>query len=605
MKKILLLLLFLLVILQAFEPRVELKADKRKIAPNEEVLLVCTILVDKKDKDKIKLIPRKEISGFPILKKGNVKTSIETIADGKKEIEVISKKLFYTIAPDKEARVGPVTFFLADKEYKSNKVHIYIKKNTKKKVKKEEKKPQKKEQKSKNKEKQQKTKTLKKPQEDSIKKEAKTKENQKKEEKTKEKVVEKTPKVAQKEHNKATTIKEETKPKVTPKEHKKASIKDAISISMSLNKKEVVVHEPLILTVKIVTKPIELSMHKIEYKEPSLKNFIVEKKVSSEKVKDGKTITLFHYVLIPKKSGKIIIEPARIYLDMDIAPQIPASFGFFSAATQVNVISSKPLELKVLKAPKGVDIIGYASFSTQVNKTVVNPNEQVVYSVTLKGEGNFDDLELPTFNIPYVTVFKDEPEIKKELINNKFLTIYKQKYVFIPQKSFTIPVITLKVYSPRFKKISSIVTKPIDITVQNSSNSVAMPIASNINNNTTKIQEKELNLVLDTKYYKKKLQEANSKIPLLEAFIAGLFLGVLALMALPKILNYLKYKNNNAPLFGSYQEALHILYPHTTKSKEYEEMVAMLYEVINGNSDIKIDNKKLNELVKRVKKESI
>ena len=49
----------------------------------------------------------------------------------------------------------------------------------------------------------------------------------------------------------------------------------------------------------------------------------------------------------------------------------------------------------------------------------------------------------------------------------------------------------------------------------------------------------------------------------------------------------------------SYDESLKVLYAHIGEDKEIEEMVRKLYAVKNGDKSVKIDNKKLKEMVKR------
>jgi len=521
--------MLLLEMLWSFSPVVSLEADKTNIYPGEKVVITLSVIAKKEDEKKIKFVHQEKLSGLKIIKRGG-EDSYDTIADGNKQIDVVEKKIFYTIKPSKKVTIKPLNLFVGDREYKTNSVTINIIKDT-----------------------------------------------------TPPKKVEK-------------------KPKPLPKPSMK-DIKKAIKITLSSNKKEVAQFEPLIITVK-ATEPLDAPISNVEYKDPSFKDFQLIKKVEKTQNSKKSLIRVIRYILLPKKSGLFSIEPAQLSFTLNMAPAMVASFGFFNSSMQVESVRSNPLKIKVNKVPTNVDIIGNYKIETKINKKIVHQNEQVVYNIIIKGEGNLDELELPKLSIDNVTIYQEEPLIKKELVGDKFLTIYKQKYVFIAKNSFTIPSIRIKAYSPRFKRIYMLSTKPIDILV-NSTAPTLLQKTTLKSTPSSKESKEELEAVVDTAYYKKRLQEANSKEPLMIAFSLGLFLGIFGVLFIPKMIRLIRYKNEKTPLYSSYNEALHILYPHTTKSKEYEEMVAMLYEIINGNKEIKIDTKKLNRLIKAVKEDSL
>ncbi len=523
MKNMILLFLILEALIWGFEPVVSLEADKTNIYPGEKVQITLSVIAAKEDEKKIKFIHQEKLAGFKIIKRGG-EDSYDTIADGDQTIDVVEKKIFYTIKPTKEVKIGPLKLFIGKKEYKTNPLTLKIIKDI-------------------------------------------------------------------------TPVKE-TAQKLQKPLDKKQEIKKMIKITLQSNKKEVAQFEPLIVTAKII-EPLDAPISNIEYKDPLFRGFELIKRVEKNSNTKTSLIRIVKYILLAKKSGVFTIEPARLHFTLNIAPAMVASFGFFNSSMQMERVESNALKIKVDKVPKNVDIIGNYKIETKINKKIVYAGAQIVYYVTIKGEGNLDELELPKLEIDNVTVFQDPPVIRKELIRDKFLTIYKQKYVFIAQNSFTIPSIKIKAYSPKLKKTYILSTKPIDILVNTSK------AASQVKESRLKAHKsEETALLLDTNYYKKKLREANDKTSLFIAFIAGALLGALSVIFIPKLITFIRYRNEKTPLYNSYEEALHILYPHTTKSKEYEEMVAMLYEVINGNNEIKINNKKLNRLIRAVKKES-
>ena len=544
MKYIIVFILFFSYFLWGFSPIVSLEVDKKNIYLGENVNVTLSIIADKKDEKKIKFVHREKLGGFKIIKRGG-KDSYDTIADGDKTIDVVEKKIFYRVAPTKDTTIGPLNLFVGDKEYKTRAIKIKIIKDSSLQAKKE-------------------ITTSKEQKENTSKKEA--------------------PKVAQKE--------------ITPPKPKIEDIKKEIKIKLSSNKKEVIEGEPFVVNV-IYSEPMEASIGEIKYQPPSFKDFKLLKKEEKSVPLKNNLVRSIKYALLPQKSGSFTISPA--ILSLNIANPLIPSFGFVNATSQIENIYSNPLNIKVSNNIVPVDVIGNYKIDTQINKKITTANKQIVYYLTITGEGNLEELELPKLKIDNVTVYQDEPKITKEIRKNKFFTTYTQKYVFIAQNSFTIPSIKLQAYSPRFKKVYTLSTKPIDILVNNPTLKNKFTLVST---NTTKASS-EVNVVLDTKYYEEKLKKANSKTPLILAFIGGLLLGIFGFIFLPKLLRLIRFKKDKAPLYNSYEEALSILYPHTTKNKEYEEMVAMLYEIINGNKEIQIDSKKLNKLIKQIKEEAL
>jgi len=236
---------------------------------------------------------------------------------------------------------------------------------------------------------------------------------------------------------------------------------------------------------------------------------------------------------------------------------------------------------------------------------------------------NFVD---PKFNIDNTTVYGDDSTIKHEFKNGKIYSIYRKNYAFISNKDFTIPAITLKAYNPKTLKIYTLKTEPIDIKIiknrtiedilnssENSKNLInkkstihkkAIIKKESFTSIETKVNEvnKIEDIILDKNYYKKKYSKKIDFKYLMLVFLSGIILGgFIVALFFEKIKNRL-FTNPKKLLYGSYQEALNILYPHIGKDAKIEEMVKLLYEVINGNKEIKINEKQLRKMVKKIKK---
>ncbi len=514
----------------AFKPIVKLEADKQNIYLGEKVKLILSVIVPKSDENKIKFIHKEDIEGLKILKRGG-NTSYDTIADKNETLDIVEKDIFYTISPKKNLIINPLSLFINDKEYKTNRIKIKIIKDTIK--------------------------------------------------------------------NNVTEQKEKKS-----KHIKTINLKKAIKINLKANKRSLTIYEPLILTL-IVKYPLNAPIKNITIKDPIFKDFILVKKIKKDNYLKNDLLTTIKYILIPKKSGTLNILPAKINFTLSHNSDIVVPFGFINPTINLaeESIKSNSLKIDIFSIPKNIDIVGNYKIENKINKKIANENEQIIYDITIKGEGNLEELELPKMNIDNVTTYQNNPEIEKKLVGDKFLTIYKQKYVFISNESFTIPSLKIKAYSPRFKKIYTLSTKEIDILINK--HKVNRLIDVNSKKDINKQIANHTNVVLDINYYKKKIDSINSSKNNVLFFILGFILGGILILLIPKIIKFSKFKNKDIKSFSSYQEAFNILYPHTTKNKEYENMVTDLYEIINGNRDIKIDDKKLNSLINKIKKESI
>jgi len=114
--------------------------------------------------------------------------------------------------------------------------------------------------------------------------------------------------------------------------------------------------------------------------------------------------------------------------------------------------------------------------------------------------------------------------------------------------------------------------------------------------------EKIEDILIDKNYYKKRYSKNIDIWYLVVIFVSGILVGIFAILLLPKYIRRRLQGSGENKLYGSYQEALNILYPHIDQDKKIEEMVKLLYEVVNGNKEVKIDEKALRKMVKRVKK---
>jgi len=409
---------------------------------------------------------------------------------------------------------------------------------------------------------------------------------------------------------KISIIKDEKKPIVT----KKAKAKKII-FKLITNKLNIYEGEPFIVTV-ILKEPVELASPDIKISEPKFKDCkVVKLHTLPPNNHESEYITIIeNYLVTPKKSGLLNISPITAEINMQITPQVESMFGFFGAQSQVKRVKSNALKISILPKPKNVDIIGDYTIKYNINKTKTSANKQIVYSYEISGYGDLSTFKTQDIKINGVTIYPKDAKIKTVIKDQKVVSVYKKEYVLISDQDFTIPSIQINAFSPIKKKLYNLSVKPIHITIISkkaintilnnkdlSTNSInTSNLAKKNIHNTQKNKENSTEIVLDTKYYQKRIQELSNPLNSILTFILGVLTGVILTIYLPKLLQLIKVKDEKSQLYGSYHEALNILYPHITKSEDIEEMVKELYEVTNGNKEIKIDNKKLDKMVKDV-----
>ncbi len=401
---------------------------------------------------------------------------------------------------------------------------------------------------------------------------------------------------------------------VAPKKVKKSN-SDFI-FKMKSSKKKVYIGEPFFVTVQLI-EPVNASGANIEYTPPQFKGFEVstlgDGKVTNLGDSVAKDIT---YQLLPKNSGKFIIKPAVAKIGLQVtAAQAQSPFSFFGADLEWITLKTNSVKIDVLEPP-AADLIGNYRINVAVDKKETKINKPVTVTLTIEGEGILDNIDDPKIDIGNITVYSKDSNIEHRYENGKVYSIYSKKYVLIGNKDYTIPSITLTAFNYNNKKTYTLKSKPIDIKVKGSKSILSVLNSHNSRpepqeelkkaKSVKKVVNKIENIVMDKEYYKRLYSNSGkySLVSIVLALVFGLLVGILGTYYIPKYIKQKKLKSMDKKLYGSYEEALSILYPHIMEDDKIEEMVKILYEVTNGNSEIKVNEKALNKMIKKIKSSS-
>ncbi len=349
------------------------------------------------------------------------------------------------------------------------------------------------------------------------------------------------------------------------------------SLEMRVPKRKFYLGESIVLSLYFKQRS-SVDVMQVEYTPPAFKDFF-SKQIGEGKTyrKGAFTIQELNYLLIAKRAGNLTLEPARIKIAQRSRERQEG--GWYIDVPRWTKISSDALKLEIIAPKKAHDIVGKYKLLEQIDTQKVKANKPVTLKVELIGKGALDDYEGIEFKIPSVTIYSDKAKIETNLMGKSLQSRYQKSFVFIAEHNFTIPSQEIRVYDYEKGEVEVLRTKSYRIEVEEQPKSI----------NSTLVHR-----ATDSKSQHKKRGIDNiGSLALLLAFI----LGVLVML----FICYLR-KFNFMPLKASVvknEEALKILYPKMSQSKEIEAMVEKLYAVKRGDRSVKIDKAALKNLLER------
>ncbi len=375
----------------------------------------------------------------------------------------------------------------------------------------------------------------------------------------------------------------------------KTAANEAFFLSMKVNKSEVEVGEPLLLTVIFAVRDGVQITQDTEYTSPSFDGFVV-KQLKDQRVyrQNEYQIQEIRYLLIPQKEGVYRIGPAMAKVGVADNRRRDMFGMFFN--TKWSKIASNTVTVKVNPLPVEADLIGDFTVQSKIDHQKVKPNKPVNLTIEIRGKGNLDDFEISDYEIDGVTVYGDEPKVTTEVQGDHIFSRLEKHFVFISDHDFTIPSRVFSMYDPQTKKKSSLKIPSYKIkiiqaagTQKNSStnkdNTDAGIIHSNINQQVSHEKESQ-----------NERKSASGYVISPWGMIAAYMIGMLTMWLLFMLPWRRWFKKE---YFFKEDEALKILYPHMSEDKKVEEMVRKLYAKKRGDKSIVVDKKELKEMIER------
>ena len=362
--------------------------------------------------------------------------------------------------------------------------------------------------------------------------------------------------------------------------NKQSSSNSNFRIEIKASKNSVMVGESLSVVMKFYRKA-SLDVRKLDYTPPKFTNFVIDDKNSKEKsYRDGKFIVQeLNYKIYPKKDGNLTISPAII----KVATPSYNSRDMFRlfAPVKWNKAISNSLDIEVKPIPNGASLVGEFDIFASIDKQKADANKPVKLQIQISGNGSLDTLKEINYNIDGITIFSDDADIKSSFKRDgNIVSRYKKSFVFIADSNFTIPSQEIEFYNKTKAKLDKLIIPEYKIEVVGGEAKVSSVV--------TKSQAPKVII--------KEVEKHTELSQLILFFMLGVISTLASLYILPLIKNY---KREN---FYSNEKALKILYANMEKSLEIEQIVRDLYAQKSGDKSVKIDKKRIKEIIDEIEK---
>lgn len=258
------------------------------------------------------------------------------------------------------------------------------------------------------------------------------------------------------------------------------STQGSVRCTLAVDKNSVVVGEPLVMTTTLYAQGNILNIN--FEKKPNLEGFLT--KETQEPIRrneniNGQQTAIFEWKtrLVPLQSGSIKIDPATFTYAMPTPNRHRRSNGFFGGAFEEFFMgvqaeqfetSSNDITLNVSPLPdstKQIDGIGtFASFSASLSKQEGLINEPIMLTLSIEGNGNFEQIAQPKLNLPSSCRYYDS---KSDVIDTA--TGNKKIFEYIVQTSqsgnIQIQPQTFTYFDTASRTYKSLQTTPLQLTI--------------------------------------------------------------------------------------------------------------------------------------------
>lgn len=280
---------------------------------------------------------------------------------------------------------------------------------------------------------------------------------------------------------------------------------DDIILSLSLSKNKVVKGEPVIATLKLLTKTNISGVEDIKF--PSFNGFWsqeIEAPSNLEFVRETyngeiySAALLRKYMLLPQQTGDLYIDPAEMICAVQVRSNAPSRSifdDFFdNYQTLKKRIHTPRMKVSVSPLPDGAPAsftggVGNYKLDVKVSRDSLSAHEAASLIVTISGTGNLNLIEAPKVNFPpdfEVYDVKRREDIATTASGSSGSKTFE--YPFIPRSSgtFEIEPVLFSYFNVNSGKYLTLKSPPVVINVARGEESSATVISSGVNKQSVK-----------------------------------------------------------------------------------------------------------------------
>lgn len=254
-------------------------------------------------------------------------------------------------------------------------------------------------------------------------------------------------------------VKQDTLPiDISLKTPVKTKMGDNYILQAKINKKSIFIGDEVELTVTIKEKKTATKGMQLNLVIPEVAGLFFIKNNNSDQASDENyNIHTLNYKIVADDFGHFDIPPVMAI----VGSQNTRVFGNFSINSQASKtikIRSNSLTLTVKPLPDELRIFGDFKIEARIDTSKSESGKAVNLIITIRGNGNFEDIEKYNLAIANTTIYGDESEFDYQQ--------WQQKFAIVGEQDFIIPSFTLDYFDKATQRKKHIATQPINIQVK-------------------------------------------------------------------------------------------------------------------------------------------
>lgn len=356
------------------------------------------------------------------------------------------------------------------------------------------------------------------------------------------------------------------------------SSKEPFSVTLITDKKRYFVGQMIKLHVQMkIDERLNIGDFKMAIAQTD--NFwINDKPIQTQINENGYKIIDITYWLSPLKDGNLTLGPVKATLGIKTVNSDP--FNSFFERLNYKTFNSNSIALEVNPLANSAKVVGDFTINAIVDKDEVEATKPVNITLSIKGDGNLDELQSLKKEIKNVIIYEDKPTIKSSTSTENYKSLWQQKLAYISSEDFTIPPFSLTFFDTKTNKIKTIKTEPILVHVKKEASKNSQDQSQIIKPETKKVIVEKIGI---------------HWIWSLVIFALGLCIGF--------IFSKIKFKNifsKKIKIFKNEKELLQEILPLKDKNSELNLWIEKLEENIYIGKKHKIDRKKIANILTQI-----